>query len=177
MTQTATAPATIRETYAQMRARHQGEVDAFPMRFAFSRRQFDEVCRELRVTDPAAELYRIPGGGFIRKTDSDAFHKMFERHDREQNEAMRDFDFAVGAFRYELANHEYCVTHDPDDALRALGYEAKTVKQPWDRGDGVVIEFDVFSANATFGGDEMLARAFCKAVREYSAEAERKGWC
>lgn len=33
---------------------------------------------------------------------------------------MKDFDFLKSAFRYELANHEFCITYELDDTLDAL---------------------------------------------------------
>lgn len=35
---------------------------------------------------------------------------------------MKIYDFAKSAFKSELANHEYCYTMDPYDAINALGY-------------------------------------------------------
>lgn len=49
------------ETYAQMKKRHQDEVNALPLMFAFSNDQFDEGCRKLGVTDPKSELYALGG--------------------------------------------------------------------------------------------------------------------
>lgn len=38
----------------------------------------------------------------------------------QQKEHMKDFDFLKSAFRYELANHEFCITYELDDTLDAL---------------------------------------------------------
>ena len=109
--------------YTELKDKIQREVNAFPMQFAFSKKQFAEGMEKLGL-DPEKDLdkaCRIPGGGFIRKTDNEAFQKMFLRHDCEMAEAMQDDVFLVDAIHYELANHEYCITYDPDDALSALG--------------------------------------------------------
>ena len=49
---------------------------------------------------------------------------MFERHHREIVEAIeadkRGDGFIYDMFTYELANHEYCYTEDPSEALQAL---------------------------------------------------------
>lgn len=56
--------------YAELKNRFQQEIDAFPMKWAFSKEQFDKSMRELGL-DPADtdKIIGIPGGGFIRKSD------------------------------------------------------------------------------------------------------------
>ena len=46
---------------------------------------------------------------------------MFDRHDKEMFEAMKDDEFVLQMFEYELGNHEFCITYNYDDALRACG--------------------------------------------------------
>ena len=92
------------ETYAQMKKRHQDEVNALPLMFAFSNDQFDEGCRKLGVTDPKSELYALGGtGGFYRRSDDELVSGTFLRHKVEFAKAMKDSDFAIGAFSYEIA--------------------------------------------------------------------------
>ena len=111
------------ETYAQLRARQQKETDDFPMFFAFSNKQFAEGMKKFSLSpDDTDKIYKLGGtGGYYLRTDAEQLYAMFERHDQELNAAMKDTDFAAGAFRYELNNHEYCVTYDSADALAALG--------------------------------------------------------
>lgn len=61
-------------SYDQLRARQQKEVDDFPMAFAFNDKQFAEGMRKLGL-DPSetCQVLSIGAGGFIRKTDEDAF--------------------------------------------------------------------------------------------------------
>ena len=40
---------------------------------------------------------------------------------------MKIYDFAKSAFKSELANHEYCYTMDPYDAINALGYTSDEI--------------------------------------------------
>ena len=37
--------------------------------------------------------------------------------------AMLDDNFLIDAIEYELGNHEYCITHDPEQTLNALGID------------------------------------------------------
>ena len=68
------------------------------------------------------KIYKLGDtGGYYLQTDAERLHSMFDRNEQEMEAAMKNKDFAVGAFRYELNNHEYCVTNDISDALGALG--------------------------------------------------------
>ncbi len=70
------------------------------------------------------KLLTIGVGGYIRKTDVNKFNKMFEKRNQELKNAIRGDltgeGFIKQMFRYELANHEYCFTHDLSDTLEAL---------------------------------------------------------
>jgi len=66
-------------------------------------------------------IFSIGGGGYIRRTDADAMHKMFDRHEAERKAAMQDDEYLYQMFNYELANHEYGYTQDLTDTLEALG--------------------------------------------------------
>lgn len=105
--------------YLELKSKQQSEIDDFPMAFAFNQKQLDEGLEKLGIT--ASEAIRIPGGGFIRKTDRQSFMDMFSRHAQENDEALKEDDFLVDALEYELGNHEFCITHDPEPALSAVG--------------------------------------------------------
>lgn len=117
--------------YTEMKERHQTEVNAFPMFFAFNNTQFEEGMRKLGL-DPSdlGEIYRFGNtGGFYRKEDALDLQGMLDRHDKELASAMQsDEEFCVAAFNYELANHEYCVTLDVTDAIYALGLTLEEVE-------------------------------------------------
>lgn len=112
------------ETYTEMKNRHQKEVNALPIFCAFSKKQFEEGCAKLGVTDASAELFSLGHtGGYYRKTDSKLIWGTFERHSDEMDEAMKDETFAVEAFAYEAGNHEYHINMDPDfDMANCFGY-------------------------------------------------------
>ena len=145
----------IKETYRQMSARHQKEVNEFPFLFAFNKQQFEEGCKKLGVTDPKAELYALRGsGGFYRKTDAARLHEMTKRHNDEMDAAMLDEEFAVGAFCYEAGNHEYQINMDPDfDMANCFGY-------PYNRSENR-IEWEKVP------NGEKLAEFYIKGVREH----------
>ena len=114
-------------SYEELKTRHQNEVNAFPVMFAFSEEQFNEGMRQLGLepsdTDKVCTLTNT--GGFMRKTDSDRFHEMMSRHKREWQEALdgdtTGLGYILDMFRYELRNHEYGYTWELDPTLDALG--------------------------------------------------------
>lgn len=119
--------------YRELKNKHQDEVNSFPMVFAFSNQQFEESMDKLGL-DPTEtnKVCSIGAGGFILKTDKEAFRKMFERHERERKEAIEADKTGEGyiydMFDYELGNHEYCITYDIEDALNALGLTVEEVE-------------------------------------------------
>lgn len=134
--------------YTELQNKHSKQVNEFPMGFAFSDKQFEEMKVKLGVTDNK-ELLRIPAGGFIRKTDKEAFNKLFAEINREDEEAMKDDEYLYQGFLYELANHEFCITGDPSDTLDCFGLTIDEVR-----------------------ADERLLKLFKKARNEYVNNCE-----
>ena len=120
--------------YQELREKQQAEVNAFPMFFAFNQKQFEEGMQSLglKPTD-TKKIYKLGNtGGFYRKSDSAAFHEMFRRHTKELEDAITSDPtgdgFIFDMFDYELANHEYNYTHDPEPTLDALGLTMEQVR-------------------------------------------------
>ena len=72
----------------------------------------------------ANEAIGIGGGGFIRKTDLDAYNKMWDTIRKEEKELI-DADktgdgYIKDMFVSELENHEYGYTYELDDTLDTL---------------------------------------------------------
>lgn len=109
--------------YIELKNKIQKEVDEFPMGFAFSNEQFEKMKEELGVKEDS-ELLSIGAGGFIRKTDKEAFNELFNNKAKRIDEAIAEDKTGEGfikdMFLYELANHEYCITYDLEDTLYAL---------------------------------------------------------
>lgn len=82
--------------------------------------------------DDTDKVLSIPGGGIIRKTDAEAYGKMFEDIELEEKrniEADKDgTGYIADMFEYELSNHEYGYTYDAEPALEALGLTFEQVK-------------------------------------------------
>lgn len=120
-------------TYQDYKTKRQAEFDALPIKFAFSDKQFEEVCEELGGKT-ADDFYRIPVlGGFCLKEDLPAVSDWLNKPDP-LPELVKDYDWAKGAFLYEMGNHEYhinwqadwdvinCFTHVDYDEGEEKGY-------------------------------------------------------
>ena len=120
--------------YSELRQKQQKEVDEFPFGFAFSNEQFKEMMEKFGLTENDTDkIYSIGAGGYIRKSDADAMHEMFTRHEKERQQAIENDKDSSGyiyeVFRYELDNHEYCITYDLEPTLRALGLTEEEVNK------------------------------------------------
>ena len=119
--------------YRVLRDRQQKEMNEFEgIFFAFSNSQFDEGMRKIGLEPGQVDqIYRLMAGGFIRKDRSAALHEMFDRHEKERDDAMNNPEtgdqFICDMFLYELDNHEFGYTGDTEDALDALGFTAEEV--------------------------------------------------
>lgn len=112
--------------YIEMKERHQKEVDNFPMKFAFSDKQFKESMEELGLTEKDVDkVISIGAGGFIRKSDLEEYKDMCQRVAKEMQDAINEDKTGEGfikdMFKNELANHEYCITYELDEILDAVG--------------------------------------------------------
>lgn len=152
----------MKETYLELKARHEKESNALPLMFAFSRKQFDDGCRKLGVTDPAKELYKLGGDGFYRKSDSKLIWDTWRRHDAEMTEAMKVEEFAVSAYEYEAGNHEFHINLDPHfDMANCFGYPTTR-----DEHGDTVIDW------AKVPNGDFLKKCYTKGVSKFLANAQ-----
>lgn len=110
--------------YLVLKEKQQGEINAFPLIFAFDEKQLAEgMAKRGLKPEETDKLYSIGCGGYVKKTDAKALHEMMNRHDRELRDAIKanENDFVYKMFRYELANHEYCICNDWGPTFDALG--------------------------------------------------------
>ena len=110
--------------YYELHMKQQKEINAFPIMFAFSNKQFDEGMQSLglKPTD-TNKIYSIGGGGYIRKTDAKKLDDLLKKHKQEMQKAIDEDDgtgFIKDMFSYELDNHEYGYTRDLSDTLDSL---------------------------------------------------------
>lgn len=113
--------------YVELKNKQETEFNSFPIKFAFSKEQEEKGLEELGLAS-ADEAIGIGGGGFIRKSDKQAFFDMLKRFDKEHKEMLNNSKYVVDMFRYELANHEYGYTLDLEPTLEACGLTEEDIE-------------------------------------------------
>jgi hypothetical protein len=111
------------KSYSDFKLAEREAIDALPIEFAFNDDQFHDMLKKFGLTlDEKDKLRRIPGGGFCLATDAKMIVETMLSWSRMLSEIIKtDDEFTVDALRYELDNHEYGYTGEPDDALLELG--------------------------------------------------------
>lgn len=108
------------ESHQQMKQRHSQEISNQKGLFwAFSKEQLNEGL--LKTNSKIEDVVSIGAGGIIRKDEIDNFKALLKRHELERKELKKNITELYKALVYELNNHEYCITYNPQDALDALG--------------------------------------------------------
>ena len=124
--------------YLEYKNKKQEEFNKFPMKFAFSDKQFEEAMKELGLTpEDTDKVVSIGCNGFIKKEDSQAFVEMINRN-KEEFERLVVEDktgegFICDMFDYELRNHEYGYVYSQaiEETLDCLGFtEEDVAKDP-----------------------------------------------
>ena len=116
--------------YKELKEKHQKVMNEFPIFFAFSDEQFAKGMEKFGLSiNDTDKLLSIGYGGYIKKSDRDAFRKMGADAREEIKEAMKDYAFALSAFKYELSNNEFCITGDPTDTLDSLNLTMEEVEK------------------------------------------------
>lgn len=114
----------MKNIYEEFKERQQKETNNLPIYFAFGNAQLQEKADELgfkSIDDMINNVVGIGAGGFCKKEDHQNIINTFKKHDEELKENLKNDEFLKSAFRYEMSNHEYVVTYDVSDTLRALG--------------------------------------------------------
>ena len=104
--------------YMELKEKHEREFDEFAeknMFFAFSNEQLEEGLEKLNTTTEG--IYSVGAGGFVLKSKSKDLHNLMDKFKEELSKHMENKEFAYGAFKYELANHEYVYTGDNTEIL------------------------------------------------------------
>lgn len=111
-------------TYTELKQRQSKEMNDFEgIFFAFSNEQFKEGMQKIGLLpDDTSKIYSLGAGGYILKDKSKAFHEMLDRFEKEKQDLKKQEKSLLEALVYELKNHEFCITLDPNDALDALGW-------------------------------------------------------
>ena len=125
-----------RETYIQMKNRHEKEYADFTKKcvfFAFSNDQFNEGMKKIGLNPKETnKIYKIGHGGFILRSKSKEHIELLNRFGEETEQAIKnDFDgtgFIREMFEYEMNNHEYGYTRDITDTLDCLNLTMEQIQ-------------------------------------------------
>lgn len=121
--------------YMEMAGRHQQEVNAFRMFFAFTDKQFEEGMARFGLTpNDTDKVCSLKGtGGFYLCSDDSRLHEMFDQHAKERTDAIEADSKGTGyiydMFCCELTRHDFCMTWDVTDTLDALGFSMEDVEK------------------------------------------------
>lgn len=96
-------------------------INNLPMFFAFSDAQFAEGMAKIGLAkEDTKQIFSLGGGGYIKKTDSHLLEKALEENEIDRKSVIDDDKELLNAIVYELGNHEYCITGDPEPTCSAL---------------------------------------------------------
>lgn len=139
------------QAYLELKKKHEEELNAFPIAYAFNEEQLAEALEKLGATkEECVSLWNC--GDILKKSDIPAFKEMLKRQRVELREALKDEEFAEEAFLYEMDNHEYCINWSGDDDVL----------------DSLELTFDLV--------DELgLRSAYLRARRKHMKRAEELG--
>lgn len=98
--------------YLELMKKHQEELEAFPMAYAFNESQLNNALIKLETTKD--QLVDVGMGGLMRRSDIPAFNAMMKRQREELDKFLEDEEQAEAAFLYEMDNHEYAINWDGD---------------------------------------------------------------
>ena len=116
-----------RNAYAALIEKHTKDYEDFPFFYAFSKERFEAGMRKFGFEPNELDKIGVIGSlnAYYRRSDEPRLVEMLVRHGKEMQDAI-DGDstgegFIFDMFSYELWNHEFSVTNDVSDALKALG--------------------------------------------------------
>lgn len=112
--------------YREFKEMKQKEFNALPTMFAFSMKQLEEQLNKFGATKD--EIVSLGAGMFMRKKDVYLLDSWEARTEAMEKELMKNDDFVLDAFLYELRNHEYIITYDVDDTLEVFGLDRESVR-------------------------------------------------
>nr|DAE73199.1 MAG TPA: hypothetical protein [Caudoviricetes sp.] len=120
-------------TYAEMKKRHQEEVNALPIYWAFTEERFDEILKELGLTkNDTDKLCNTFGGGFCLTKDAQMIADTLARNFKEVEDAIQADEtgdgFIKDMFLYELRNHEYTYTCEVEETVEACGFTMEQIE-------------------------------------------------
>lgn len=145
--------------YTQLKDKHHKMYNEFPFGVAFNNEQFVEMMEKWGLTPKDTDkIYKGPISGiFYQRKDAQRLRDMLDLMDKEEKEAIAldttGEGYIYDMFRHELSNHEYCITFDLTDTLRACGLTIEEINS-----------------------NPLLLHGLQKAKKDYLADMREAGW-
>lgn len=100
--------------YRDYKETRQKEFSDLPIKFAFGKDQFKTMMKSWGLTEnDTDQIVALGAGGYFLKKDKDIILAYFTKPS-ELKKLMRNKEFAVDAFEYEMDNHEYAINYQGD---------------------------------------------------------------
>ena len=116
------------EEYEKTRRKAYDEFTKGKIFYAFNLKQLKEGMESIGLNlKETKKVAHLGAGAYILIDEIQNYKKFKDKQRKEFEENMQIYDFAKSAFKSELANHEYCYTMDPYDAINALGYTSNKI--------------------------------------------------
>lgn len=109
------------QDYLDLVERLRKEIEAFPLKRALEKLGANDI----------SECVTISGvGDIVLKKDAPRFMQMIKDQHNETMDALKDKDFTLAAFLYEMDNHEYTINYDGNgNVLGCFGLEADDLEK------------------------------------------------
>ena len=118
------------ESYQTIKARHQAEVNAFPIGAAFSDKQLAEMMQKFGLPNDKtgyAQIVSLGYGCYIMRKDIPAWEEMSRRHEEEIKAMRKERKELKKALIYEFQNHEAQFNRDDEVILGCVGLTLEEV--------------------------------------------------
>ena len=107
-------------TYKELKNKHQKEFEKLPIMFAYGKEQFEEGMKKLGLEpNETDKICSLGNGGFIKKIDIPKLKEWNNNTIKDMKEPMKDDDFVLEMFEYEMENHEYQYSRDDEEVVNA----------------------------------------------------------
>lgn len=117
------------KNYGQLNKYYQDKYNDYTSKYGFYAYNKQQVDEGINKHPKDSKFSNCGQGLFMLENKAKGLIDLFNEQEKALKEAMQQPVFAYDAFNYELSNHEYCVSGDPDDALAMLDLTLEQVQQ------------------------------------------------
>lgn len=127
----------------EMSEAHQKDLKEFPIAWMFGQKTDEEIkeCLKPIGAESLHECVSVYGGGVIKKSDSEKFLGMLDRHNKERSLFMKNDRKLADLVYKTMCDVEYFYTGDKEEVLRYLGKSPEDLwtdirlKKAWEKAE------------------------------------------